>query len=116
MMCCRPTAVLSKVAGLFIIAIVLDGKAAQDPDDGGSFAITWHHLTIVFSWQVAAISGARPDMSGAQNAHSQVGQASMLMDGLRMSSILWALLSATPVRLIDTCLKVVRPCSTCMRN
>ncbi|KAK9861889.1 hypothetical protein WJX84_003839 [Apatococcus fuscideae] len=57
--------------------------------------------------QVAAISGARPDMSGAQNAHSQVGQASMLMDGLRMSSILWALLSATPVRLIDTCLKVV---------
>lgn len=48
----------------------------------------------------------------ASDAPSSAGkpastQSAQLMDGLELSSILWALLSGTPVRLLDTCLKVV---------
>ena len=57
--------------------------------------------------QVAAISNST-SAGNASAAPQPSSQSAMLMDGLGLSSILWALLSATPVRLLEVLLKSVR--------
>ena len=58
--------------------------------------------------QIAAISGATSAVEHPANA-SQSGLSARLMNGLGLSSILWALLSGTSVRLLDVALKTVSP-------
>ena len=70
----------------------------------------WKACAHNFRWcmQVAAIC------EGPADKHTSATPASpslsdMLMDGLGLSNILWALLSATPVRLLDVALRTVGP-------